>query len=129
MLIGLHHMPFAFLGPLGGAAGDETDRADAALGTPGHALVVASSQGLHSDGYQGAIEDSSCLTPRSGGTTNGNVRADMVLAEMPRGGAVFSVGSIAWSLSLAHDGGDNEVARITANVLDHFLTRRLAATG
>jgi N,N-dimethylformamidase len=33
---------------------------------------------------------------------------------------VFSVGSIAWCGSLAHDGYANDVARITANVLRRF---------
>jgi N,N-dimethylformamidase len=33
---------------------------------------------------------------------------------------VFSVGSIAWCGSLAHGGYDNNVARITANVLRRF---------
>jgi len=34
----------------------------------------------------------------------------------PTGGAVFSVGSIAWWGSLAYAGYDNDVSRITANV-------------
>ena len=36
------------------------------------------------------------------------------------GGAVFAVGSIAWSTAMTHKGGDNDVSRITANVLDRF---------
>jgi N,N-dimethylformamidase len=34
---------------------------------------------------------------------------------------VFSTGSIAWCESLSHNGYDNNVSRITANVLRHFL--------
>ena len=48
------------------------------------------------------------------------VRADMVFYEVPGGGAVFSTGSIGWFGGLATDGYDNDVARITANVLQRF---------
>jgi len=41
--------------------------------------------------------------------------------ETESGGAVFSVGSIAWAGSLAHNGFENNVARITGNVLTRFL--------
>jgi N,N-dimethylformamidase len=34
--------------------------------------------------------------------------------------AVFSVGSINWSGSLPHNGFDNNVARVTGNVLRRF---------
>ncbi len=47
-------------------------------------------------------------------------RLDVVLFERAGGGAVFSVGSIAWSTAMTHKGGDNDVSRITANVLDRF---------
>jgi N,N-dimethylformamidase len=49
------------------------------------------------------------------------VRADMTFFETPGGGAVFSVGSIAWGASLPYDGYDNNVARISGNVLARFL--------
>ena len=49
------------------------------------------------------------------------VRADMTFFETENGGAVFSVGSIAWAGSLAHNGFENNVARITGNVLTRFL--------
>jgi N,N-dimethylformamidase len=44
-----------------------------------------------------------------------------VFFETPAGGAVFSVGSIAWYGALAHRGYDNDIARITTNVLRRFL--------
>ncbi len=50
------------------------------------------------------------------------VRADIVFFETPKGGAVVSVGSIAWAASLAHDDYDNNVARLSANVLKRFLS-------
>jgi N,N-dimethylformamidase len=45
----------------------------------------------------------------------------MVFFTLPKGGAVFSTGSIAWAGSLSHHGYDNNVARITANALRRFL--------
>ncbi len=104
----------------GGAAGIELDRADVALGTPPHALVVARSA---------EHNENALLTPEEfvtnfrfqDGPNHPDVRADMVFYETPRGGAVFSVGSIAWPMSLAHNGGDNNVSRITGNVLRRFL--------
>jgi N,N-dimethylformamidase len=44
----------------------------------------------------------------------------MVFFETPGGGAVFSVGSISWFGALARHGYDNDVARITTNVLQRF---------
>ena len=49
------------------------------------------------------------------------VRADMVFYETPNGGATFSTGSIAWAGSLSHDGYDNNVSRITENVIRRFM--------
>ncbi|WP_329232008.1 MULTISPECIES: hypothetical protein [Streptomyces] len=48
------------------------------------------------------------------------IRSDMVLLGYPAGGAVFCVGSIAWSGCLSYNGYDNNVARVTRNVLDTF---------
>ena len=47
-------------------------------------------------------------------------RADVVFFETPDGGAVFSTGSIAWAGSLATDKYDNDVAKLTTNVLHRF---------
>ena len=44
-----------------------------------------------------------------------------VFFEHPGGGAVFSTGSIAFVRSLAHKGYDNNIARLTRNVLRRFL--------
>jgi N,N-dimethylformamidase len=45
----------------------------------------------------------------------------MVFFTLPRGGAFFATGSIAWAGSLSHNGYDNNVARVTGNVLKRFL--------
>ena len=104
----------------GGAAGDEIDRADNALGTPHNALLLASSQGLQSNNYQRTIDEVPQMLPGYGGQECDDVRADMTYFETAGGGAVFSVGSIDWSGSLPWNGCDNNVARITLNVLERF---------
>jgi N,N-dimethylformamidase len=45
----------------------------------------------------------------------------MVFFETPKGGAVFSTSSISWAGALAHNGYDNNVSRITANVVKRFI--------
>jgi hypothetical protein len=52
------------------------------------------------------------------GTNGDESGADMVLYETASGGAVFSVGSLCWTLSIAVDEG---VSGVTANVLRRFL--------
>ena len=102
-----------------GAAGFEIDRHDHALGTPDHALLLSSSFG-HSDEYQLAIEDQLASGAPTGGSQNPLVHADMVYYEGPNDGAVFSIGSISWCGSLSYNGYDNNVSRITENVLRRF---------
>jgi N,N-dimethylformamidase len=102
-----------------GAAGYEIDRADPALGTPPHALILATATGF-SDSYQHVIEECLASSPHEGGTTQPLVRADIVYFEGPNGGAVFSTGSIAWSGCLSANGYDNNVSRMTENVLRRF---------
>ena len=101
----------------GGAAGEEIDRWDPALGSPAHAVVVASSEG-HRPGMQRVKEelhDSASLRAE-----DPDVRADMVFFETPAGGAVFSTGAISFAGALATDNYDNDIARIAGNVLDRF---------
>ena len=104
----------------GGAAGLELDWASRAYGTPPHALTVATSE-QHTDAYIRVNEDIGHMLPAIGGQDDPKVHADVVFFETPRGGAVFSTGSIAWSASLFHNNHDNNVSRITRNVLDRFL--------
>ena len=104
----------------GGSAGYETDRMDHRLGTPRNAVLLASSEGL-SRYYELVTEELAFTTPAISADENTMVRADMVMFDCPNGGAVFSVGSIAWAGGLPVDGYDNDVARISGNVLDRFL--------
>jgi N,N-dimethylformamidase len=104
----------------GGAAGLELDRADPLLGTPPNALVLASSED-HTDIYMVVCDELLTNTPGQSGQESPLVRADLLFFETLAGGAVFSVSSIAWAGSLSHNSYDNNVSRITGNVLDRFL--------
>ena len=106
----------------GGAAGMEIDRADFALGTPSHALILGSSRS-HTDIYLMTPEDMLDPTPDMSGTQNDTIRSDLVYFETKGGGAVFSTGSIAWAGAMAWNGYDNEVSRMTWNVLKRFDRR------
>jgi N,N-dimethylformamidase len=103
-----------------GAAGDEIDRADRLLGTPAHALVLASSSG-HSDAVLPVVEEATEINVQYLTREDWQIRADMVYYELPNGGAVFATGSINWCSSLSHNHYDNNVSRITENVLREFL--------
>jgi N,N-dimethylformamidase len=95
----------------GGAAGYEIDTISSEKGTPSHALHLAQAKDFRKSG--------SMLAPEY--SVNGpQPVADMVFFETPDGGAVFSVGSMAWPGALSHNAYDNDVARITANVLRRF---------
>jgi len=105
---------------LDGAAGIELDRYDLALGTPPNTLLLASSEG-HSDNYPHVSEELTFTIPGIGGTQDFQIRADMTYLETTNGGAVFSTGSIAWGQALPWNDSDNDVSRITANVLNRFM--------
>ena len=101
----------------GGAAGEEIDRFDVALGSPPHALVIASSE-RHKPGMLRVKEEVHMATPPHADPA---VRADLVFFETAAGGAVFSTGSISYAGSLSTNGYDNDIARLTRNVLERFL--------
>ena len=102
-----------------GAVGFEIDRADTRLGTPEHALVLASATQLD-DGYQNTVEEVGLMSAVNGGSTSPNVRADMVFFETAQDGAVFAVGSIGWCASLSANQYQNSISRITENVVRAF---------
>lgn len=104
-----------------GAAGFEFDRADPALGTPAETVILATADGFD-DGAQGAIDDVLLSDSSQGGTQSPLVRADMTFLRYPAGGAVFSVSSIAWAGCLSYNGYDNNVSRVTRNVLGAFIS-------
>lgn len=104
----------------GGAAGQEIDRYDRNLGSPPHALILASSEG-HTDHMLLAKEDLNHTNLSVGGVENELVRADMVFFETGYGGAVFSSGSISWVAAMPWNNFENNVAKITRNVLQRFV--------
>jgi N,N-dimethylformamidase len=105
----------------GGAAGFELDRADRRLGTPAHALVLASSENHDLTRFVLVHEDwLSHVDTWPGELPARLIRADMVYFETPNGGAVFSVGSITFCGSLSHDGYRNSISRVVDNVLRRF---------
>ncbi|MEX2648204.1 MAG: N,N-dimethylformamidase beta subunit family domain-containing protein [Alphaproteobacteria bacterium] len=104
----------------GGAAGWEMDYVAHRHGTPPHTLLLASSEG-HTDTYLLVNEEIGHNYPTTLGRDHPDVRADMVFFEVAGGGAVFSTSSIAWAGALSHERYDNNVSRITENVVRRFL--------
>jgi N,N-dimethylformamidase len=102
-----------------GASGQEVDAADPELGTPDHALVVASSTMLGA-GYYLAPEEVVFLHSATTGDVNARVRADLIFFETRAGGAVFSTGSIAWGAAMAAEQGRTDVGRLTENIIRRF---------
>jgi N,N-dimethylformamidase len=108
----------------GGAAGYELDRYDLQLGTPPSTRLLAYSEG-HSDNYPHVVEEIYFNYPGMGGTADYQVRADITYFTTRNGGAVFSTSSISWCGSLSHNDYDNNVSRMTANVLRRFMDDEL----
>ncbi len=102
----------------GGAVGHELDRADVRLGTPRHALVVASGVVDHPD-FGPVNEDR--LTQHWPGKLEELIRADLTFFETPAGGAVLSVGSMCFVGALPVDGYDNLLTRMMTNAVRRFI--------
>ena len=106
----------------GGAAGLEIDRYNPDNGVPRHALQLATSEPLKPT-IEDVILTNLPLTikyhPDEG--SEPWAQADLVFFETANGGAMFSTGSIAWISSTLENNFDNDVARITGNVIRRFL--------
>ena len=105
----------------GGAAGFELDRADARLGTPPDAVVLARSEDPPRSFVAVPEELLSHVATVTGESPDALKRADVVYFENERGGAVFSTGSITFCGSLW--GGtafDGPVSRLLENVVRRF---------
>jgi N,N-dimethylformamidase len=114
---------FESLGLRSGIAGDEIDRLEYALGTPSHALLLATAtfeDPKFNDTFLHVLEELYASPPTT--TAHVKVSSDVVYFECPNGGAVFSAGSIAWFGSLSYNNYDNNVSRITDNVLRRFAS-------
>jgi len=103
----------------GGAAGLELDLYIEDLGSPPHAMVLASSE-KHTEVYLEVLEELFFNVPGVSGTTDPRIRADLTYYTTPNGGAVFSTSSIAFCGSLSHNNYENNISRLTKNVLDRL---------
>ena len=108
---------FNGLGLQDGVAGDEIDRFDLRLGSPNHALMLATASG-YLYFYLPVLED--LLESRPWKDPEPQARTDMVYFECPKGGAVFSVGAVSWFGGLSYNGYKNTVSQVTENVLRRF---------
>jgi N,N-dimethylformamidase len=115
-----------------GAAGFELDRTDVALGTPEHAVVVASSEGhiIPDNAASSTSASAWVLVFEERLTHHGNlvgvpdqdlIRADLAFFETHSGGAVFSTGSITYCGSLLTNNCNNDISILTKNVLTKFM--------
>ncbi|KAJ4249068.1 hypothetical protein NW762_012400 [Fusarium torreyae] len=106
----------------GGASGDELDKCNFILGSPSNTIVVATTTG-HPDEFCLFPEDADFPMTKTVGTQTNEIRSDMTYYESGGGGAVFSVGSINWLCSLGWNHFQNNVAKLTENVLREFVRR------
>ncbi len=105
--------------PDGGVSGIEMDASDHSLGTPLHTLVVARAFG-HTSQVRVALEEMVFHHQAMHGEETDKVSAELLFFECGEGGGVFTTGSIAWCSGLSVNGYDNNVSRITGNVLARF---------
>ncbi len=103
----------------GGAAGHEFDRYDRTLGTPPNTLLVASSFG-HSQYDMVVPEDQYFPSSGMNGAEHPLVRGDITFFTSRQNGAMFAAPSMTWVTSLPMNNYDNNVSRLTANVLRRF---------
>jgi len=104
----------------GAAAGSEMDAADVRRGTPSHALVVAVAADLPGSA-QPVPEDLTMCHPAQSAAYEPGLRAEMVFFETAGGGAVLSVGSVAFAGALPWNHGKNSASRLIQNALCRFL--------
>ena len=97
------------------------------LGTPANAVILASSE-AHQEHFVLVHEEQLThvdTVPRTaqppGGRPEELIRADLIYFETPKGGAVFSTGSITFAGSLPWNDGQNNVSQMVENVIRGFL--------
>ena len=106
---------------LGGAAGYEVDCASPHLGTPPDVVVLATAAGFPDD-YVG---DPGRWFEAGAPERAAQRRADMIFWRHAAGGAVFSASSVSFLGALPGPGTDNDVGRLTRNLLTHFSNPEL----
>ncbi|MBS4010430.1 MAG: N,N-dimethylformamidase large subunit, partial [Roseovarius sp.] len=104
-----------------GAAGFELDHVDHRIGSPQDHVLLARSAGDNQAFMLVPEEQLTHLTNLTGGSEEDAKHADLIYFDLPKGGSVFSVGSITFCGSLPWNGFDNDVSRL----LDNFLRCKL----
>lgn len=105
---------------LGAAGGYEIDSFNPALGSPAQTVHLARSHGEDKDYELITCGSTHVDKPPKGGAPYAS--ADLTFLHAPNGGAVFSVGSVAWIGSLLDSAS---VSVITRNVLNAFRSVEL----
>ncbi len=105
------------------AAGHEISSvfSGAGYGRPVRIARLATSQGTHARSMRGTHYAYMAEDNPVEGNRSPLVGADIAMFESPNGGRTFHVGSIHWLNSIAWNDFDNDIARITGNVLRAFL--------
>jgi N,N-dimethylformamidase len=105
----------------GGAAGFELDRADADLGTPDGAVILARSEDPPKSFFTVPEEVLAGRRTITGESLEDLMRAEIVWFPTLGGGEVFSVGSITFCGSLWKDGAfDGPISKLLRNVVERF---------
>ena len=97
------------------------DRVDHRLGTPEDAVIIARSENHDDQTILVPEEMLTHVTNWAKESTEDLIRADMIYFKVPGGGQVFSTGSITYCGCLPWNNGDNNISRLTINVLKRFL--------
>ena len=100
------------------AAGLEIDRINYLLGSPPNTVCLARSFD-HGKHYQVPYEDAMAyMTPAQLEHDSPLLCSDIAFLRYPNGGAVFSAGSISYCGSLSFNNYENDISRLTENVLN-----------
>jgi N,N-dimethylformamidase len=105
----------------GAAAGFEIDKFNPSNGAPRHVLNLATSEPLREKIEEVKTATAPLSVHYTPAPPADHGQADIVFFETPNGGAVFSTGSITWMSSTPERDYDNDVAKITRNVVRRFL--------
>lgn len=104
-----------------GAAGFELDHMDERIGTPENAVLLARSI-TREEGFMLVPEEQlTHLTNLTGGSEAEAKHADMIYCTYPKGGSVFTSGSITFCGCLPWNDYDNDVSQILRNIFDKAL--------
>ena len=99
----------------------EIDKFNPGNGAPRHSLILSTSEPLKEKIEEVKMSTAPISVHYTPASPAEHGQADLVFFETPNGGAMFSTGSITWMSSTPEKNYDNDVAKITNNVLTRFL--------